>query len=427
MGDQVSELGAMGGVLIRGGRVLDPSQGLDDLRDVVVEGDRIVAIGVGDGEERERQVVDASGLIVCPGLVDLHVHVYEWATDFSVSPDDAGIGAGVTTAVDMGTAGAWTLPGLAHHIVEPSVTELYSFINITTIGSMQGGRGGPPVFNADFVDPAAIQRMHGLYPDLVKGIKTYVESGAWSKGWQPFLTKAIEAAERTGLPLYIHTGELLQVDEARRPHPDEPMAAVLASARPGDILGHCYSGQPDGILGSHPAPVPALFDAVERGVLLDVGHGLNFSFETTRRMMDAGLLPNTISSDAHGDLYGVHQVEVCRWSLLGTISKLVALGMPLGECIVRATANPASVLHKEDEIGTLAVGSRADLTLIREIHEPWVFTDGYGAKLRADRRYVPELVLRGGMVHRPARRLLYDVDPERFLEEPSSDAAAARS
>jgi dihydroorotase len=173
--------------------------------------------------------------------------------------------------------------------------------------------------------------------------------------------------------------------------------------------------------------VPALFDAVDRGVLLDVGHGLNFSFETARRMMDAGLLPNTISSDAHGDLYGVHQVEVCRWSLLGTISKLVALGMTLGECIVRATAHPATVLHVEREVGTLAVGSRADLTLIREIREPWVFTDGYGATLEADRRYVPELVLRGGVVHRPARRLLYDVDPERFLEETSREPASARS
>src|SRR5262249_35306220 len=159
-----------------------------------------------------------------------HVHVYEWATDFSVAPDDAGVGGGATTVVDMGTAGAWTLPGLAHLIVEPAATEIYSFINITLIGSMQGARGGPPVFNADFVDPVALGGMYPAQPGLGKGNKTYVESGAWSRGWQPFLTKAIEAADRTGLPLYIHTGELLAVDEARRPAPDAVRADVLSSA-----------------------------------------------------------------------------------------------------------------------------------------------------------------------------------------------------
>jgi dihydroorotase len=403
------------GVLIQGGRVLDPSQSLDAFADVLVTGDRITAVAPAIHSQEDATVVDASGLVVCPGLIDLHTHIYEWATDFSVAPDDAGVGGGVTTVVDMGTAGAWTLPGLAHHIVAPAATEIYSFINITLIGSMQGARGGPSVFNADFVDPGAIERMCARYPHLVKGIKTYAESGAWSRGWQPFLTGAVEAADRTGLPLYIHTGELFAVDEARRPAPDAAMADVLASARPGDILGHCYSGQPDGILGSHSCPTRALLDAVDRGVRLDVGHGLNFSFDTARRMLDAGLLPWTISSDVHGELLGAHEVEACRWSLLGTISKLVALGMTLDECILRATKHPAQVLGQHPEIGSLQVGSRADISLIRETVEPWEFTDGYGATLRADRRYLPEMVIRAGAVHRPNRRLLYDVDPDRFL------------
>jgi dihydroorotase len=403
------------GLLIRGGRVLDPSQKLDVTGDVLVVDDRITAVAPAIEVEDNATIVDASGLVVCPGLVDLHVHVYEWATDFSVAPDDAGLGGGATTVVDMGTAGAWTLPGLAHHIVAPAATEIYSFINITLIGSMQGARGGAPVFTADFVDPVAIERMCARYPGLVKGIKTYAESGAWSRGWQPFLSRAVEAAERTGLPLYIHTGELLAVDETRRPPVDAVMTDVLATARPGDILGHCYSGQPDGILGRHSRPSPALLDAVDRGVRLDIGHGLNFSFDTARRMLDAGVLPSTISSDVHGELLGAHEVEACRWSLLGAISKLVALGLPLDECILRATNHPAQVLGLEAEVGSLQVGSRADITLIREIVEPWQFTDGYGATLRTDRRYVPETVIRAGAVHQPNRRLLYDVDPDRFL------------
>ena len=154
---------------------------------------------------------------------------------------------------------------------------------------------------------------------------------------------------------------------------------------------------------------------MERGVRLDIGHGLNFSFDTARRMLDAGMLPWTISSDLHGELLGAHEVEACRWSLLGAISKLVALGMSLAECILRATNHPAQVLGLDREIGTLRVGSRADISLIREIVEPWEFTDGYGATLRAERRYIPEIVVRAGTVHRPTRRLLYDVDPDRFL------------
>ena len=243
----------------------------------MIAGDRILSIAGDRPAGEDVDEFDASGLIVCPGLIDLHAHVYEWATDFGLPPEAAGVDAGVTTAVDMGSSGAWTLPGFRHHIVDRSATELLSFINITLIGSMQAGRGGPSVFTPDYVDLIAIERMHTDHPDLVKGIKTYAESGGWSKGWQPFLTEAVAAAGRTGLPLYIHTGELLQVDEPNRPDPDSLLPDVLAAARPGDILGHCYSGMPDGILGWHDRPSPQLFDAVSRGVRLDVGHGLNFS------------------------------------------------------------------------------------------------------------------------------------------------------
>lgn len=402
-------------LVVHGGHVLDPATGFDEPADVTIAGDRILGVGVGEEAAERIEYLDASGLIVCPGLVDLHAHVYEWATDFGLPPQAAGVDAGVTTAVDMGSSGAWTLPGFRHHIVDRSTTEMLSFINITLIGSMQAGRGGPSVFNPDFVDPVAIERMHADHPDLVKGIKTYAESGGWSRGWQPFLTKALDAADRTGLPLYIHTGELLQVDEAHRPDPDTVLLDVLAAARPGDILGHCYSAMPDGILGQHDRPSPRLLDAVSRGVRLDVGHGLNFSFRTAARMLEAGLFPTTISSDVHAALYGVHDVAACTWSLIGTISKLVALGMSLDECVLRATRRPAEVLGLENEIGSLAAGSRADLTLLREVREEWTFTDGVGDTLETDRRYLPEVVVRAGRIHYPSRVLIRDVDPDRFL------------
>ena len=233
---------------------------------------------------------------------------------------------------------------------------------------MQAGRGGPNVFHPDFVSAEAIVSMHARYPERLRGIKTYVESGGWSQGWgEPFLQRAMQAAEQTGLPVYIHTGELLAVDEANRPDPDQVMPAILAAARPGDILGHCYSGMPDGVLGRHRRPTADLRSVVEAGVLLDVGHGLNFSFETARRMIDGGLLPDIISSDVHCALVGVHDESPLTWSLVGTMSKLLAVGVPLEKVIEASTAAPAAVIGMADDIGTLAPGTRADITILEEL------------------------------------------------------------
>ncbi len=405
-------------VVIRGGRVLDPSRSVDAVADVGIRGDRIVAVGP-DLDVGHAAVVDATRRLVCPGLVDLHVHGFEWATDFGLPPDDVGINAGVTTAVDMGSAGAWSFPAWCHHIADRSVTELFAFINVTLIGSMQAGRGGPNVFQPNFVSAEAIVSMYARYPERLRGIKTYAESGGWSQGWgEPFLQQAMQAAERTGLPVYIHTGELLAVDEANRPDPDEVMPTILAAARPGDILGHCYSGMPDGVLGRHRRPTGDLRSVVEAGILLDVGHGLNFSFETARRMIDGGLLPDIISSDVHCALAGVHDESPLTWSLVGTMSKLLALGVPLEKVIEASTAAPAAVIGMADDIGTLAPGTRADITILEELEGEWVFVDSSDDRLTTHRRLVPTTVVRAGRPITPTRRLLRDVLPSAERGEP---------
>jgi dihydroorotase len=213
----------------------------------------------------------------------------------------------------------------------------------------------------------------------------------------------------TGLPLYIHTGELYPVDETNRPDPATIMPEVLANAHPGDILGHCYSCMPDGILGTAPRPSQALIEAVDAGVRLDVGHGINFCFDTARRMMDGGLLPFTISSDTHGLLTGMHDDTTCSYSLVGTMSKLLTLGMTLPDVIRCATHHPAVVLGLDDELGTTRLGTRADLTVLELRDEPWTFVDPTGATLDADLRLVPTLVVREGRPIVPSRRLLRDV------------------
>jgi dihydroorotase len=208
-------------LLLQGGHVVDPANGLDMVADVAVSGDRIAAVGAALSADRATDVLDVSGMLVLPGLVDLHTHVYEWAADFALNADAVGVHSGVTTVVDMGCTGAWCFPGFRAHVIDVATTDVAAFINIMLIGSVQGGRGGPGVFNPDFASVDALVTMHALHSDRIRGIKTYAESGGVSRwGMRPLLL-AREAADQCGIPIYIHTGELLAVDEAHRPDPHD--------------------------------------------------------------------------------------------------------------------------------------------------------------------------------------------------------------
>ncbi len=399
-------------LLLRGGRVIDPSQGIDSLADVGIRDGLVDSIGVGLDSSATTVVVDVYGKIVTPGLVDLHTHVFAHATGFGLDVDDAGVNAGVTTVVDMGSTGTWWFPTFKAYVIDRAVTDVVAFLMMGYVGATWRV-GGPPILNPDWADAAALATMHECFPDVVRGFKTWGESGSTSQWGFRFLHVGREAGDLTGLPLYIHTGELYPVDESNRPDPATIIPEVLANSRPGDVLGHCYSAMPDGILGLADGPSRQLVDAVAGGVRLDVGHGINFSFDTAKKMMDGGLLPYTVSSDSHAFLGGMHDDTTCSYSLVGTMSKLVALGMTLHDVVACATQHPAQVIAKEDEIGTLRVGTRADVTVLEPRREPWTFIDAGGVTLDADERLVPTLVLRKGEPLVPTGRLLRDVlEPE---------------
>src|SRR5262249_52983710 len=194
---------------------------------------------------------------------------------------------------------------------------------------------------------------------------------------------------------------------------------VLEIAKPGDILAHVYSALPDGVLGEDERPSPHLIEAAEKGLLLDIGYGINFSFATARRMIEAGVWPDIISSDVHGRSAAMHDDSMLDYSLAGAFARLVALGMPFERALAAVTINPAWVLREEDEIGTLAVGSRADVTVLEERVERWPLHDCEGEKLFAEPRWLPHLVLRAGEPTTPSLRLLRDVllEPQRAAAE----------
>jgi dihydroorotase len=396
-------------LVLTGARVCDPASGLDRLCDLAVQGDRIAALGP-DLASHAKERIDLAGRIVTPGWVDLHVHVFEWMTTFGLPPDDAGVHSGVTTAVDQGGSGAWTIPAFKHYIAERAQTDIRCFPSINSAGTLRGGMAGPIIHTPDIVDVDLLVAEAKAHPRLVRGFgEIHAESGAFSRWGFDVVRRAREASDRTGLPLYFHTGELFEVDEARRPEPRSLLPQILHVAHPGDILGHVYSALPDGVLGNDEVPPPALIDAVAQGLLLDIGHGINFSYATARRMIAGGVWPDIISSDVHGLFSVMHDDNTLDYSLAGAFARLIALGMPFRAALAAVTVNPARVLGEADEIGTLASGSRADVTVLEERVEDWPLRDGQGETLMAERRWIPRLVLRAGRRIVPSLRLVRDV------------------
>jgi dihydroorotase len=396
-------------LLLTGGKVIDPASGLSANADVAVSHGRIAQVGPGLDPGRARQVIDVAGALVTPGIIDLHVHVYQHITDFGVAVDDVGVNAGCTTVVDQGSAGGWTVEGFKAFIADPAVTETLCFISINLSGTLRGCRGGPVIQNPDYCDVGILERMARKFPQMIRGVKTHLESGGISKWETRMAEMAFDAAGRTGLPVYLHTGQLWPVVESNRPDPEYVRKQVLRLVRPGDLMAHCYSCRDDGLLGKHERPSRDLYDALEKSVHLDLGHGENFSFATARRMMAAGLYPYTISTDVHGGFVRHNDDSSLDYSMMGAMSKLMALGFDLEAVVRAATLHPARVLRMEDEIGTLAAGSRADISVLDLVREPWTFHDRLGDSVDAGERLVPRLVVRNGEPIKPTRRLLRDV------------------
>jgi dihydroorotase len=396
-------------LVVTGGHVIDPGSGLDGPAQVAVKDGRIAAVAAELGPHDATRKIDAAGQIVCPGLIDLHVHVYEWVTNFGLPPDEAGVHSGATTIVDQGSSGAWTVGGFKAYIADPAVTDVRAFVSANLAGALQGGMEGTTLHNPGMARIEAIEQAARDYPGLMKGIKSHGESGGFSQWGTEVLEMAVEAGERTGLPLYVHTGELFPVVEATRPDPASVLEHAVSCLRAGDTLAHIYSSMPDGIMGPS-AEVPAIvFEALERGIHFDIGYGVNFSYGIARKMMEAGVLPNTIASDVHSDFNAYHDDSTLDYSLCGAMTRLWALGMDLADVVRRTTLHPARILREEDEIGTLAIGSRADITILDRVAGAWPMTDSTGEALDVRERLVPALVIREGREIEPDKKLLRDV------------------
>lgn len=348
-------------LLFAGGDVLDPGGGRSGRLDVGVRAGRIAAVGP-DLDRDARQVVDVSGRLVTPGLVDLHTHVYPGAGYWGVEPDPVAWYTGVTTWVDAGSAGAYNLAGLRAAAAGRRV-RVPVLLNIAGPGlASRTGEGR----DLESCDPELAARTVRDHRDLVVGIKVRIDADTvGGNGLEP-LRRGLAAAQESGVPVMVHIGTAPPAVED-----------VLDLLRAGDVVTHCASAfaRPLG---------PAARAAHERGVRFDVGHGSGgFSYEVMEAQLADGLRPHTISTDLHArSLYGP------VFDLPTTMAKLMAVGLTLPEVVAAATVNPARALGLD--AGTLAVGAPADVAVFRAEPGAFELADAHRHTRRAPLRLVNE-------------------------------------
>ena len=319
-------------LILRGGRLLDPGRNINCQADVAFSGGRISGIGEevnGAQAAVERQV---DGCFVVPGLIDLHTHVYWGGTSLGVDANKVARASGTTTFIDAGSAGPGNYEGFLRHVIEPSTPRILAFLNISFAGIFGFSRSVMVGECADIqlLDVGEAVRVAKENPATIVGIKVRVGRIAGGASGMTPLEMAIEAAEELGLPVMTH------IDL-----PPPNVREVFKRLRPGDILTHCFRPFPNAPLVGGRIREEALL-ARERGVIFDIGHGMgSFCFATARGMMEQGFFPDVISSDVH-----TLCIDGPAYDLLVTLSKFLAMGMPLGDLVERATLRPARAVRR---------------------------------------------------------------------------------
>ena len=402
-------------IVIRGGRVIDPATGIDGICDVAVKDGRIAVVGEKIAHNGRTDVMDATGLLVVPGLIDTHAHVFQHVSGrFGLNPDLVGVRSGVTTVVDQGGPSCMTFPAFRHFIAEKATTRVLAFISIYVVGGLEG-HYYPELYGPGGIDVDACVRTAKANADLVKGIKAHAEVGGMSRWGLETLKLARRAGDETGLPIYVHLGQLWPPREGDegKVDIDESMPAILDLLKKGDVLAHPFTRHPGGFVSRNGQVHPVIAAALERGVLVDVGHGSHFSFAMARRVIAAGIRPFTIGADMHG--YNTHVpaekgtpddhpddemhlfAGQTKFSLCHAMTELLAMGVPVEEVIAMATHNCAIEIGMADTLGSLAAGRGADVSVLGLEEGSWTLADNGGDTMETDERLVPVFCLRAGV------------------------------
>ncbi|MFC3085580.1 amidohydrolase/deacetylase family metallohydrolase [Tabrizicola soli] len=368
-------------LILKGGRVIDPEQGLDAVLDVAFADGKVAALGPDLGQDA-REVRNVAGRIVTPGLIDMHSHVYWGGTSLGVDAETIAKRSGTTTFVDAGSAGAGNFAGLRKFIVEPAAPRILAYLNISFPGIFAFSKN---VMMGECEDLRLLDSRECLALaeknlDLIVGIKARVGARAGGSSGLAPLHLAIEVAEELDLPVMAH------ID-----FPPPGRKEVLDALRPGDVLTHCFRPFPNAPVTKGSRIRQDILDAHARGIIFDIGHGFGgFAFKSARPMLAEGILPDVISSDVH-----VLCCDGPAYNVLAVMSKFMALGMSLTEVIRATTQNPAHALRRP-ELGSLTPGTPGDATVLELAGGRFEHVDVSGEVIVAETGLVSRgMVLRG--------------------------------
>ena len=369
-------------LVLKGGRVIDPAGGIDRVTDVAFANGRVAAVGDGLIGTAAR---DVSGLIVTPGLIDLHTHVYWGGTSLGVDPDAYASKSAVTTLVDTGSAGPGNFAGFRAHVIDRAACRILVYLHVSFAGiyafsrTISVGEGEDMRLMAA-QDAVAVARAN---PDCIIGIKVRLGRHASGTSGAAPLDVALDVADRTGLPLMVH------IDE-----PPPTYEAVVARMRAGDVLTHCFRPFPNTPMLGDGRVKQAVLDARARGVLFDVGHGMgSFSWATARAMAARDFWPDTLSSDVHALC-----IDGPAHDLLRTMTKFLAFGLSLARVVAMTTQSPAAAVRRPD-LGSLTPGAVGDASVIALEDAAVDLEDVEGQVIRHPQRLTPRGTVMAGIWH----------------------------
>lgn len=375
-------------LILTGGHVIDPANGIDGPSDVAIADGKIVAVGPNLSTTNAEKVIDVSGHYVTPGIIDMHVHCFHThkRSRLSLDPIVNTFSAGVTTVVDAGTSGYRDFEDFKNDVIDKSRVRVLAFVNIVGSGMLGPWESDPAEFK-----PKLAAAMVDAFPDVAVGIKT---AHYWAnRTYQPFtgaatpwlaVESAVEAGELCGKPVMVDHWPWIP----ERTYPD----LILTKLRPGDIHTHVFA-QHFPIVDDEGKVFDHMWQARERGIIFDVGHGAaSFWFRNAVPAIRQGFAPDSISTDLHtGNLNGA------VISMLTTMNKILNIGMPLADVIAKSTVAPAKEVG-HPELGTLSVGSEADVAVFKLHEGKYSYVDCGKNRFDGDKRLECHLTLRAGEI-----------------------------